>query len=413
MRAAKDDDKIRPLRKRGVSPLRLGADGRVTTALSPEDYQKLGGEDFLRAWMSSPQYQKMMSGKEDFTAENSGGHSGWLAYDEFDEIGLPHKVAASNKREDEIGKEAMDRGETNLIKVKGERGSGSIDSIKAVGDYLTEGELYAMLKELGYGDNPSITDMRKKNLDATVVKEGPSYNNQQYVVRGRPFVGINREKSALGMGGSDQDPNGNRLLSHELSHASDTGLYNLARTFASGESYPRVNEIGGGYQYFNRGQALIPAQDERLIEKIKDENYNEASRREKEGGDLGRYAAWGDGGDRSLRRYYTNPTEIRARLNVLRKLAGETGVYDPLNEPLTMEGLQKLYDDMNENVRNRPDKATRHGIHGDIQKSGKYKPLMELNKFYTKEQILEMLNEIAANEPSGDGGATGMRVLRA
>jgi hypothetical protein len=414
MRVITDDNPIRPLKRRSPSRLRIGADGRATTKLTQEDYKKLGGKDFLLEWMNSPQYQKMMSGKEYFTAENSGGHSGWLAYDEFEEIGLPSEATASNKRKDEIGDGAMDRGETNLIKVKGYRGSDSFDSQVARGDYLTEEELYGMLRDLGYGDNPSITDMRKSNIGVTKISEGPGYKNQQFVSRGRPVVELNYKKGEVAMGSSDQDPGSKRLTAHELSHASDTNLYDLTKTFGRGESYPRVTEVGGGFQYFNKGQALIPAQDERLIKKIKDENYDEASTREKAGESLGRFAGWGEEGDRSLRKYYTNPTEIRARLNVIRKLAGETGVYDPFNEPLTMEGLQKLYDDMNENMRNRSDKATRSlKVHRDVQMAGKYKPLMELNKYYTKEQILEMLNEIAQAEPSDGGNASGMRVLRA
>lgn len=412
MRVISDDNPIRPLRRRSPSQLRIGADGRATTKLTQEDYKKLKGKDFLLEWMNSPQYQKMMSGKEDFTAENSGGHAGWLAYDDADEVGLPSEVTASNRRRDEIGDEAKDRGETNLIKVKGYRGINPNNATSRV-DYLTEEELYGMLRDLGYGDNPSITDMRTKNLNQTVVREGSQYGNQAYSKRGRPFVGMNFDKKNEMMGGKDQDPEGQNLLAHELSHATDSNLYDLSRTYGYEEDYPRVTEVGGGFQYFNRGQALIPAQDERLIERIKNENYSEADKREKEGKDLGRYRGWSDEGDRSTRKYYTNPTEIRARLNVIRKLAGETGVYDPFNEPLTMEGLQKMYDDMNENVSKRGDKATRYGIHGDIQRAGKYKPLMELNKYYTKEQILEMLNEIAYAEPSGGGGATGMRVLRA
>lgn len=410
MRVITDDNPIRPLRRRSPSQLRIGADGRATTKLTQEDYKKLGGKDFLLEWMNSPQYQKMMSGKEDFTAENFGGHSGWLAYDDADEVGLPSEVIASNRRRDEIGEEAKDRGETNLIKVKGNRSLGDPDSITSRVDYLTESELYEMLRDLGYGDNPSITDMRTKNLDATTVREGSRYDNQQSVVRGKPFVGLNLDKYSIA---GDQDPEGQRLRAHELSHASDTGLYDLTKTYGRGEYFPRVTEVGGGFEYFNRGQALIPAQDERLIERIKDENYEEADKREEKGEDLGRFRGWSDEGDRYLRKYYTNPTEIRARLNVIRKLAGETGVYDPFNEPLTIEGLQKLYDDMNKNVSKRGDKATRHGIHGDIQRAGKYKPLMELNKYYTKEQILEMLNEIAQAEPSDGGNASGMRVLRA
>lgn len=413
MRPTKEEKKIKPLRKLSPYQLRIGDDGRATNKLSSEDYKNLNGEDFLRAWMSSPQYRKMMSGKEYFTAENSGGHAGWLAYDDLDEVGLPHEETASSGRSDELGDDPKGRGETNLIKVKGYRSDGSPDSTVFRGDYVTEGELYTMLKDLGYGDNPSITDMRTKNLDFTTVKEGPNEKNQAYVVRGKPFVGVDYEKGREAMGGPDQDPKGNRLVSHELSHASDMGLYDLTKTFGRREVYPRVTEIGGGMKYFNRGQALIPAQDERLIQKMKDENRDEANKREIKGKDLGRYAGWSDEGDRSLRKYYTNPTEIRARLNVIRKLAGEDGVYDPFSESITMGGLQKLYDGMNENVRNRKDKATRYGIHGEVQKSGKYKPLMELNKFYTKEQILKMLNQIAYAEPSDGGGKSGMRVLKA
>ena len=129
----------------------------------------------------------------------------------------------------------------------------------------------------------------------------------------------------------------------------------------------------------------------------------------KRGEPLGRFAAYADGARGMQMDYYTRPSEVRARLNVIRKLAGETGIYDPFNEPLTMEGLEKLYDDMNANSKRRKDRAKDSGIWGEVQKAGKYKPLTELNKYYTKEQILELLNEVAYNKPSSDG--SGMTVL--
>ena len=57
-----------------------------------------------------------------------------------------------------------------------------------------------------------------------------------------------------------------------------------------------------------------------------------------------------------------------------------------------MEGLEKLYDDMNANSKERKDRAKDSGIWGEVR-NGKYKPLTELNKYYTKEQILSCLTK--------------------
>ena len=80
MRPLNSKEKIRPLRTRRPSQLYLDKDGKATLTPSSDRYKEMGGKEFLQNWMNSPQYQDMMSGKEDFTREKYAGHDGeWLA----------------------------------------------------------------------------------------------------------------------------------------------------------------------------------------------------------------------------------------------------------------------------------------------------------------------------------------------
>jgi hypothetical protein len=77
-------------------------------------------------------------------------------------------------------------------------------------------------------------------------------------------------------------------------------------------------------------------------------------------------------------RYLKQPSEIRARLNELRFLGKESGVYDPFTEAIDLEKLKQL------------DKKTQSmglGI--------RISPYADLEEIYTPEQIVELLNSVS------------------
>lgn len=78
--------------------------------------------------------------------------------------------------------------------------------------------------------------------------------------------------------------------------------------------------------------------------------------------------------------YISNPTETRARLNELRFLGKESGIYDPFTQKVTPEIFKQL-----NNLESSP---------------GYNQPLEDLRDVYTDEQILEMLNTISKNNES-------------
>jgi hypothetical protein len=78
--------------------------------------------------------------------------------------------------------------------------------------------------------------------------------------------------------------------------------------------------------------------------------------------------------------YISDPTETRARLNELRFLGKDSGLYDPFTQKVTPEIFKQF-----NNLESFP---------------GGNQPLEELKDVYTDEQILEMLNTISKNNES-------------
>lgn len=76
-------------------------------------------------------------------------------------------------------------------------------------------------------------------------------------------------------------------------------------------------------------------------------------------------------------RYLKNPTEVRARLNELRFLGKDLGVYDPFNESINLEQLKQL----NKKI---PFSKTRGAS-----------PYEELQELYTPEEIVNLLNSVS------------------
>ena len=82
--------------------------------------------------------------------------------------------------------------------------------------------------------------------------------------------------------------------------------------------------------------------------------------------------------------YVSDPTETRARLNDLRKLAQDQGIYDPFTEKIDEDAFRKLKGQL------------------DSDKQGRVKGLKELQDAFSDEEIKWMLNNISKNEETSD-----------
>lgn len=82
-------------------------------------------------------------------------------------------------------------------------------------------------------------------------------------------------------------------------------------------------------------------------------------------------------------RYVKRPTEVRARLNELRFLGKETGVYNPFTENINLDKLKQL---------------NKSYSSSEIRKDSPYDDLLEV---YTPEQIVELLNSVSIASNKG------------
>lgn len=83
--------------------------------------------------------------------------------------------------------------------------------------------------------------------------------------------------------------------------------------------------------------------------------------------------------------YITKPTETRARLNALRYIGKQSGVYDPFTEKMDLEKFLKF------------NKANSY-FSPDDPNYDYNQPLKELRDVYTDEEIIRMLNTISKND---------------
>jgi len=147
-------------------------------------------------------------------------------------------------------------------------------------------------------------------------------------------------------------------ISHEISHGTDK---------------PRLGMI----PFRDR---LIPQSDINLIEKYKPSTYKET----------GAYLRATPEGKASIEKYNllnqkdinykTEPTETRARLNVIRQYAKENNIYDPFKQKITPRSYEKLF----KNKDNLPQGA------------------MDLRSIYTKDELINLLNTVSQNDNQDD-----------
>jgi LysM repeat protein len=85
--------------------------------------------------------------------------------------------------------------------------------------------------------------------------------------------------------------------------------------------------------------------------------------------------------------YVTEPTEVRARLNVIRSGASNLGIYDPFNEPINEDQFKDLLENQEKLI---------DGDQG-------FNPLNQLRDIYTDDEIFKMLNTISYNTDETPG----------
>jgi hypothetical protein len=144
----------------------------------------------------------------------------------------------------------------------------------------------------------------------------------------------------------------------ELPHTADLNYFDTFRVHELSHSSDRPLE--------NEKNRLIPTRDNIAIKLLK----------------KGPLFSFGN----SYNKYLNRPTETRARLNQIRKIAVDNNLYDPFTEKVTPEILEKIIE--------RGDNAT---------KKTKYSnEINELQKIYSNRTIRWMLNHISENKSDND-----------
>ena len=82
----------------------------------------------------------------------------------------------------------------------------------------------------------------------------------------------------------------------------------------------------------------------------------------------------------------TDPAEVRSQIHSIRQLSGENKIYDPLTQPFKKEYLDKVNESYNQGTKD----------------SENYNQLQRLRKYYSDDQITEMMNTISKSN-SNDG----------
>ena len=373
MRALKGDP-IKPLESRKPTRLVRNKAGELVAptggAYTDKEYEAMGGKEFLSKWMDSPQYRRMMKGKE--------------------MIEVPTPTYS-------------DEGTAYYTNVKGDSRNKSDRGVNS--REITQDQLYKQLSNWGYGDNPTITSMRKSNLKNTARINVPGMLDRQNLIGeafskdGRPTIAVDdnyiRESNITPE--LDNPLKISALDTHEYSHATDARI-------------PNLNTLGEYYHQnlenllYGSNSILIPKEDKEMMGIFFRDNKNDAEDRQDRGEELSNFdkALLG----RTPRQYYlANDTESRARLNTLRKVAGENDIYDPFTERFTPEHYDRLVK-MAEDRR----KVTLPRAAKEIDSSwskvrranqnidGNFSPLMDLQEIYTKDQIIKMMNSVAQNK---------------
>tara|TARA_R100000030_G_scaffold59648_1_gene44895 strand:- start:5621 stop:6775 length:1155 start_codon:yes stop_codon:yes gene_type:complete len=257
----------------------------------------------------------------------------------------------------------------------------------------------------GLDGKVSITDARRQNLENTevenyalsdfknMVSKGEYISGGEYkrdsdgnIISSYPKVKLQNPKYKTSTGQSISFDDYLSTLVHELSHASDVDILNYdgpnstwdaiyyeARKERRGEPVPEgtfgLEERTGGYR-----KALIPSKDVDLINSFVEKNREKNLK--------GHYPEYTRNRDLNWR-YYTDPTEVRARVNSQRYDLFKKGIFNPFSQKMTQKKLDE--------------------IRKDTIKSGS-KNMKDLFNFFSDDQIIKMFNSIAMEETGKSKG---------
>jgi len=293
--------------------------GKTNKSLTEKDSKKAidRAVKFEEGWLNSPMYKQMLE--------------------------------ESVKKDDPVG---FDSQYVNYITQKRKEGLGSWDAKAIPFDEKTREQFYPNKSSYQYQNNlhgfnysepfgeteifgqtvPTLLGLPdlKASPDFFLLNPpGTAYNNEGYWVS--PQKGYNQTflKNTLPLF-TFQDTS-----AHELSHATDWG------------------------------GKFIPTSDEKLMASLADLKSNP--------GKIGMY----DGIQQTYGQYVGMPTETRARLQSLRTLAKDRGLYDPYTQKATMDVLERFKKANNSQYR-------------------------QLKHIYSDEDILKMLNTVSMNEDTNN-----------
>ena len=165
----------------------------------------------------------------------------------------------------------------------------------------------------------------------------------------------------------------NRIVTHEKSHATDAPIKNM-------EYYMNNFKNNIGLSNIPK-KRIIPESDINLINKYKPNNISDIpafNAMQKALGNSFNPKEYAFLYDKKTVDYLSQPTETRARLNVLREEAFNNNIYNPLKEPISKQQYESLKN--NTNI-----------------KSNNYNQLKDLKSIYNDDEIINLLNTVSQN----------------
>ena len=192
-----------------------------------------------------------------------------------------------------------------------------------------------------------INNLNKIQLAPLYIKDDPNHKFTEEQLSG--MGGYSKSKNGLIYINPKSGLKDKTLYDHEMSHSIDRPIFPIHKKLRS------LIKLGG----ITEGR-LIPVNDINLMTSLKDDSLP-----------LNRIVAFwkkhGDTPEEGTRNYYSDPTEVRARLNEIRRILNDKGV-DVFNNKITPDDFNKVLE---------------------------YKPVKGLKNIYSDENILKLLNTIS------------------
>jgi hypothetical protein len=190
-----------------------------------------------------------------------------------------------------------------------------------------------------------------KNKKTLIRRPNEEYGTKGESAHANPNTGVlNFYKSTMPYEYSGTIP-------HEISHATDASIPGF---------------------FYNSSDRLIPSDDIELIKKYTPASYKDTAMYKRlDSKSKANVKNLNLMSDEKIK-YFTTPTETRARLNVIRKFAKENKIYDPFTEKIDKNKFKELFN--NKDIL--PQEA------------------LDLNSIYDETQMIHLLNTISENQDS-------------